>query len=88
MEAVEPSHRLGPEIASLRSAISSRPELCGLRQGKVGVDRETVPISCPSVTVARDTSMMEAMQPLRIVRDTLLQDSTAGKTATQIYYSR
>ncbi len=53
-----------------------------------GGDRKTVPISCPSVTAARDTSLIKAMQPLRIVRDTLLQDSTAGKRATQIYYSR
>ncbi len=49
---------------------------------------ETTPVGCPGVTVARDTSLMEAMQPLRIVRDTLLRDSTAGMRATQIYYSR
>ncbi len=59
----------------------------GEEKGQQGKSDKTS-VGCAGVIVARDTSLMEAMQPLRIVRDTLLQDSSAGKRATQIYYSR
>jgi len=49
---------------------------------------ETTPVSCTGVTVARDTSLMKTLQPLRFVRDTLLQDSTVGERTIQIFYSR
>jgi len=51
-------------------------------------ESEMTSISCTSAAVARDTSMMKTLRPLRFVRDTLLQDFAAGKRATQIYYSR
>ncbi len=76
-----------PDEGEMETGEEGKGEVIG-GEGEGEGEGDTTPVGCPSMTVARDTSLMDAMQPLRIVRDTLLQDSSAGKRATQIYYSR